>query len=55
MITNTASESAQKHLTHAGLLARQGLQEARHSVWSLRSEALESRDLHLALLQIDRK
>lgn len=55
MITNTASESAQKHLTHAGLLARQRLQEARHSVWSLRSEALESRDLHLALLQIDRK
>ncbi len=52
MIDTTASEAAQKHLTHAGLLARQGLQEARRSVWSLRPEALESRDLHMALLRM---
>lgn len=43
---------AQKHLTHAGLLARQGLQDARRSIWSLRPEALESGDLHTALLRI---
>jgi signal transduction histidine kinase/PAS domain-containing protein len=55
MITNTTSEPARKHLTHAGLLARQGLQEARRSVWSLRSEALNSHDLYMALLQMVQK
>lgn len=52
MIPPTISEPAQKHLHRAGLLARQGLQEARRSVWSLRSEALESADLPTALLRI---
>jgi PAS domain S-box-containing protein len=42
----------QKHLAHAGLLARQGLQEARRSVWSLRPEALESNNLQTALLRL---
>jgi PAS domain S-box-containing protein len=42
----------QKHLAHAGLLARQGLNEARRSVWSLRPEALETDDLQTALLRL---
>lgn len=52
MIMPTTFEPAQKHLDRAGLLARQGLQEARRSVWSLRSEVLESGDLPTALLRI---
>ncbi|HEY9627579.1 MAG TPA: GAF domain-containing sensor histidine kinase [Coleofasciculaceae cyanobacterium] len=52
MITPMTFEPAQKHLRRAGLLARQGLQEARRSVWSLRSEALKSGDLPTALLRI---
>jgi PAS domain S-box-containing protein len=41
-----------QHLAHAGLLARQGLNEARRSVWSLRPDALETDDLHTALLRL---
>jgi signal transduction histidine kinase len=41
-----------QHLARAGLLARQGLNEARRSVWSLRPEALETDDLHTALLRL---
>jgi PAS domain S-box-containing protein len=41
-----------KHLAHAGLLARQGLNEARRSVWSLRPEALQTDDLQTALLRL---
>jgi len=52
MITITTVEPAQKHLHQAGLLARQGLQEARRSVWSLRNEVLESDDLPTALLRL---
>jgi two-component system, NarL family, nitrate/nitrite sensor histidine kinase NarX len=48
----TTPAPVQKHLTHAGFLARQGLQEARRSVWSLRPEALETHDLHTAMLRI---
>ncbi|QYO63246.1 histidine kinase [Leptolyngbya sp. 7M] len=48
----TAPASVQKRLAHAGLLARQGLQEARRSVWSLRPEALEASNLQTALLRL---
>ena len=44
-------ETAYKHISRAGELAREGLQEARRSVWSLRPEALENRDFSTALLR----
>lgn len=42
-------DEAQTHLLHAGNLARDGLSEARRSVWALRPEVLESHDLPNAL------
>lgn len=42
-------DEAQTHLLHAGNLARDGLSEARRSVWALRPEVLESYDLPNAL------
>ena len=40
---------AGEHLTRAGELAREGLQEARRSVWALRPQTLEEKDLCEAL------
>lgn len=51
----TQPETAQAHLNRAGELAREGLQEARRSVWCLRPEALESQDLPTALLRTVRQ
>jgi len=46
---------AGEHLTRAGELAREGLREARRSVWALRPRTLEERDLCEALRELIQK
>lgn len=48
-IVATQPEVAHEHLSRARALARDGLAEARRSVWALRPEALESQDLPTVL------
>jgi len=47
--TNGASQSLQQHLDSAQQLVRQSLQEARNSIWNMRSQVLENGDLAGAL------
>jgi signal transduction histidine kinase len=46
---------AGEHLTRAGELAREGLREARRSVWALRPQSLEEKDLCEALKDLIQK
>jgi PAS domain S-box-containing protein len=46
---------AGEHLTRASELAREGLQEARRSVWALRPRSLEEKDLCEAMNELIRK
>jgi signal transduction histidine kinase len=46
---NEAPESVPTHIDRARTLARESLNEARRSVWALRPEALEKRDLPSAI------
>ncbi|MDX2032599.1 MAG: two-component regulator propeller domain-containing protein [Blastocatellia bacterium] len=50
-----APQNARTHLDEARALVRDSLAEARRSVWDLRSQALEERDLPAALGQIARR
>ncbi len=47
--TNGATQSLQQHLDSAQQLVRQSLQEARNSIWNMRSQVLENGDLAGAL------
>jgi len=46
---------AGEHLTRASELAREGLREARRSVWALRPQTLEEKDLCEALKELIQK
>ncbi len=46
------SEGARKHVNRACDLAKQGVEQARRTIWNIRSKALETHDLATALREI---
>ena len=53
--SQSLAAKAGEHLTRASELAREGLQEARRSVWALRPQTLEEKDLCEALRDLIQK